>query len=202
MGDYTSRIDIGRPAEEVFAFVSDIRNMPRYLPTVRGAAPQQGERVMVEGEANGRAYRSDGWFKVDPAARSMSWGSDGETDYHGEMRVAGADGRARVELRVHLNPRPDLERNLQAQTGDAGASVQEGLDAALRSIKAECEGTGGKQPTSADDGRGTAAATATAGDETTGATPRFSGPEAKPGDDAMLRDSRPFGHSATMNPDL
>ena len=34
MGEYIGRIEIARPPAEVFAFLSDLGNMPRYLPTV------------------------------------------------------------------------------------------------------------------------------------------------------------------------
>lgn len=200
MGEFASRIEIDRPAAEVFAFVADIRNMPAYLPTVRGADAQGEGRVVVEGEANGIPYRSDGWFRADASARRMEWGSDGENDYRGELLVeeAGGGQRARIELRLHLTPRPELERRLTAQTGSADSSVQEGIDAALASIKAHCEGTGGKHRTTAEHAQpGQAPDDAPKG----AVEPRSGGREGKPDDDRMLRDSRGFGRSGTMNPD-
>ncbi len=103
MAEYTDRIDVAASADAVFAFVSDIENLPKYLPTVHHAHPQGNERVEVEGEANGHPYNSDGWFKVDQAARTMTWGSDGENDYSGKMKVTGDGSRAQVEcsLQVH-----------------------------------------------------------------------------------------------------
>lgn len=192
MGDYISRTGIDRSAGEVFAFVSDIRNMPRYLPTVRQAAPKGEGRVVAEGEANGHACRSDGWMRLDRAATTMARGSDGETDYRGEMRIADSgDGRARAELRVHLTPKPGLARSLRAQTtGDADTSVQEGPDAALRSIRNHCEGRGGKESASAGRGEGA----------TRGVTLRSGGRQSRPDDDSRLADSRAYGSSATMNP--
>jgi uncharacterized membrane protein len=201
MAEHASRIGIDRPAGEVFAFLSDIGHMPDYLPTVHEASPQgeshEGEgRVVVAGEANGRPYRSDGWLRLDRAAGRMEWGSDGENDYRGEMRVTPRGDRAcEVEVHLHLTPRPMLERQLTAQTGNAEYSVQEGVEAALASIKALCEGTGGKRATSAEGPRRGA-------DEPTGAVePRSGGRQAHPDDDRLLRDSRPFGRSGTMNPD-
>ncbi len=84
MAEYTDRIDVAAPADAVFQFVSDVENLPKYLPTMHHAHTQGAGRIEVDGEANGHAYHSDGWFKVDQAGRSMSWGSDGENDYSGQ----------------------------------------------------------------------------------------------------------------------
>jgi uncharacterized membrane protein len=191
MAEHASRIGIDRPAGEVFAFLSDIGHMPSYLPTVHEASSQGDGRVVVAGEANGRPYRSDGWLRLDRAAQRMEWGSDGENDYRGEMRVTPRGDRAcEVEVHLHLTPKPMLERQLTAQTGNAEHSVQEGVEAALASIKALCEGTGGKRATSAEAPAATGAV-----------DPRSGGRQAHPDDDRLLRDSRPFGRSGTMNPD-
>ena len=150
MAEYSDRIDVAAPADDVFAFVSDIENLPKYLPTVHHAHPQSGERVEVEGEANGHPYNSDGWFKVDEAARTMSWGSDGENDYSGRMSVTGSGSRSEVECSLKLTPSGDMKESMDKNQGGPSAAMKDGLRASLESIKQICEGTGGKQPSSAE----------------------------------------------------
>ena len=89
MPKYTDRIEVAVAPEVVFRFVSDIKNLPKYLPTVHEAHSQPHERVEVDGTANGHAYKSAGWFKVDPSERTMTWGSDGENDYSGKIGGVG-----------------------------------------------------------------------------------------------------------------
>lgn len=150
MADYSTDIIVKAPADAVFRFISDVQNMPKYLPTVSAAQKQSADRVAVEGDANGHHYKSDGWFKVDEAGRAVRWGSDGENDYHGEMRVADADGGARIDCRVHLNAKPEIREPMEQHQGGQGPAMKDGLEAALRSIKQICEGTGGKEKSSAE----------------------------------------------------
>jgi hypothetical protein len=174
MGDYTGRIEIGRPAAEVFAFLSDIRNMPRYLPTVQHVEPQgHRDAVTVEGEAEGHRYRNDGWLKTEPETRRMQWGSATMQDYGGSLQVTEAAAGSAVELRLSLTPKPEVAQRLQSEHGSVDHGMRLALERTLGSIKACCEG-GGTNPAGQD-------------------TPRSA-------DD--LPDSRPFGSSATLNPDI
>ncbi len=150
MAEYTHRIDVSAPADDVFKFVSDIENLPKYLPTVHGAHSQGAERVEVDGEANGHGYHSDGWFKVDQAARSMTWGSDGENDYSGKMSVSGDAAKASVACSLRFTPKDDIKESMDKNQGGPSAAMTDGLKASLESIKRICEGTGGKQPSTAE----------------------------------------------------
>lgn len=176
MHAFTGSIEIDRPPAEVFAFLSDIRNMPRYLPTVRYIVPQGPERVTVEGEAEGRSYRDEGWLRVEAEERRMRWGSTGEgtADYHGELEVRDLAGRAEVRVSLHMIPRPGHARRLEEEGGSVEHAVRLALGRTLGAIKAACEGTATAEPAAKD--------------------------IARSADD--LRDSRPFGSSATLNPDI
>ena len=62
MAEYErSRLVLAAP-DEVFAFVSDPRNLATILPTVETVEPQEEGRVEVHGEVRGRTYDDDGWF--------------------------------------------------------------------------------------------------------------------------------------------
>ncbi len=150
MPEYTDRIDVSAPPDAVFQFVSDITNLPKYLPTVHGAHAQPGERVGVEGKANGHPYNSDGWFKVDQAGRSMTWGSDGENDYSGKMAVLDAGSGSKVECSLRFTPTAEIKQAMDKNQGGPSAAMTDGLRTSLANIKQICEGTGGKQASTAE----------------------------------------------------
>lgn len=174
MDEFTGRIDIDRGADEVFAFLSDARNMPRYLPTVRQAQPQGGGRIAVDGEAEGHAYHDEGWFNVDSAARHMRWGTS--PDYGGELTVHDTGtGRCTVAVRLHHAAKGAKAQRMQQRSGSADHDIRRALDHALGTIKTACEQAG------------------TSGEAADKDAPRSA-------DD--LPDSRPFGKTATLNPDI
>lgn len=81
--EFEPSITVAAPADSIFDFVSDVSNVPQYLPTVKNAQPQQGERIRTQGQVGEHSYDSDGHFRVDRQARRIEWGSDGENDYGG-----------------------------------------------------------------------------------------------------------------------
>ncbi len=150
MPEYTDRVTVAASPDAVFRFVSDIKNLPKYLPTVSGAHPQADERVAVEGKANGHTYNSDGYFKVDQAARTMTWGSDGENDYSGKMSVSGQGDESVVSCSLQFTPTGPIKDSMEREQGGPSAAMTDGLKASLASIKEICEGTGGKHESTAE----------------------------------------------------
>lgn len=146
MKEYEHTAIVQCHAQQVFEFVSNVSNLPRYLPTVQKAMPQGDERVRVQGVAGGHQYDSDGFYHVDKSRKRMEWGSDGESQYRGwlEVKDSGNGTTATVTAHLSFEPRPDTRRQLDQQTGDYHRTIQEGLEYALQSIKNLCEGQGGK----------------------------------------------------------
>ena len=150
MPTYTANQIIQAPANEVFAFVSDISRMPDYLPTVHQSRPQGHNRVEIEGNAAGHEYKSDGWFEADESNQTMRWGSDGENDYSGHLEVQNRGEESFVTVTLNFNPPAEMTEEFQRRMGSRDAAIQEGLQNSLQSIKNLCEGTGAKVQTSAD----------------------------------------------------
>ena len=147
MSEYQRTMVVEAQADEVFEFVSDINNIPKYLPTVHRATLQAGDRIRVQGEVRGKPYDDDGYFRIDRASRRLEWGSDGENQYRGSMQVEeGVEEvfTSRVTVQLSFNPRPELVRQLESQGDDRDAIINEGIDNALRSIKNLCEDKGDK----------------------------------------------------------
>ena len=151
MSDFTRTIAIDADPDTVFAYVSDIANLPAYLPTVKSARAQQGERIEVEGTANGHEYKSDGKFVKDAAGKALRWSSDGENDYSGELRVTPhGGGRSEVTCTLHFKPRPEQAAEMQRQQGGPDRAIEDGLLACLETIRKQVEGEGGKVKSSAE----------------------------------------------------
>ncbi|MBA3943062.1 MAG: SRPBCC family protein [Herpetosiphonaceae bacterium] len=145
MSEYEESVSVHASSEDVFKFVSDIHNLPKYLPTIKGAEPEGGERVQVHGEARGHKYDNDGKFRVDHAQHRIEWSSDGENDYSGWLEVKGQGASSQVTVHLHFNPKPQQDRRLAEPTGSRDETMQEGLEAALKSIQNILEGHGGKE---------------------------------------------------------
>lgn len=147
---YRSSLDIAAPPADVFAFVTDVTNMPKYLPTTHHAEMEGADRVRMKGEANGHPYEGEGWLQKDPEQMTMWWGSDGQNDYSGSLRIEPIDDRSRVSIEITFAAKPDMEEEYEKQMGSRRATMQTGLDAALKSIDNVLTGKGGKVDVPAD----------------------------------------------------
>jgi len=102
MSEFSREIEISASPALTFAFVSNVANMPRYVPTTRHAELSSPGHVLVEGKANGATYADEGQIFVDPEKRVMRWGS-GQSAYRGELAVGECgNGGARVKITLHF----------------------------------------------------------------------------------------------------
>jgi uncharacterized membrane protein len=151
--DFEKSIAVHAPADQIFNYLADVRNVPQYLPTVRDAQPQQGERIRTQGQAGEHTYDSDGHFRVNQQARRLEWGSDGENEYNGWMEVQDL-GNSLSEVRVHIHyaPAPEMAQKMSERAPEHSfeSAMNEGIGKALESIKQICEGQGGKQEIAAN----------------------------------------------------
>lgn len=155
MADFQHRQRIAVPPDRVYAFVSDVANLPKYVPTTTSAQLVPGGKIRVQGEAHGHPYDSDGFFRADDTTRRIEWGAE-ERDYAGFLDIDDA-GEGTSDLTVHLSFADRMPERVaaeqQAKQGDAapsgdgpsGSDIQEGLEASLRSIQNVLEGQGGKE---------------------------------------------------------
>lgn len=160
MADFEHRQRIAAPRDHIYSFISNVANLPKYVPTTKAAEALPGGKVRVQGEAQGHRYDSDGYFRADAAARRIEWGAE-ERDYSGYLDVADA-GDGGSDLTVHLTFAEGMGERVEAgqetkgqdapppDGGPSGPQIQEGLEASLRSIQNQIEGDGGKvEPASA-----------------------------------------------------
>lgn len=145
MAEYERSRLIQASENDVFSFVSDVNNLPVFVPTVRAVEPQAGEQVLVRGEIRGHNFEDEGWFHVEPARHRVEWG-DEERTYSGSLTVAAEDGGSRAA--IHLSLPPYVTASGAPITGEDPAEreqVEASLEAALDSLRNILEGRGGKE---------------------------------------------------------
>ena len=124
---------VNAQADAVYDFVSDIKNMPKYMPTTKKAESQGKDRVRVQGGGEGFQYDSDGYLRRNSESNRLEWGAD-EGHYSGWMEVQSEDEGAKVTIHLFF----------KSLDGIPSEHVGEGLETALSSIKNHVEVTGGK----------------------------------------------------------
>lgn len=131
MGDCESTIQVDAPPQVLFDYLSDIDNLPKYLPRVRSATlVDGGDAVRTVAELpNEQVMEGEAWFGVDRAAMRMAWGSEGPRDYQGELAVHSAEGGSQVWVRIVTTARVESGQVLQ------------GVRQTLATIKEKVEGT-------------------------------------------------------------
>jgi uncharacterized protein YndB with AHSA1/START domain len=82
---------IAAPPETVYRAISDVGNLPRFVPQITGARAAGGDRVEVDARYHGHEKHGDAAFRTDDAQRRIEW--DTPSGYRGWMQV-DADGDA------------------------------------------------------------------------------------------------------------
>jgi len=145
---------IDAPPDEVFAWLSEVGNLPKYLPpvvesSVEGPAaqgsPGQRIRTTVEypGEGGG-TFEAEGYLAVDERERRMEWGAEAGRDYSGWLTVANR-GEGGSEVVVHLDfGERSAEAEMEDQTAEGENPMAEGISMTLESIRRQIEEDAGK----------------------------------------------------------
>ena len=159
MNEYEKTKRINAPAGAVFAWLSDVGNLPHYLPPVKEAAlsgpsspDTPGEqKVWMKVEIPDRyETEGEGYFSVDESSRHMEWGAEWGRDYSGWLTVAENDD-AESTVTVHLNFGPRSAQEEEDTSGDPDP-FDEGIENTLESIRRQIEeGSGKVEPTSPEE---------------------------------------------------
>jgi uncharacterized protein YndB with AHSA1/START domain len=143
MAEYQRERHIDVSPGDVFAFVSDVTNLPTYVPTVKAAEPVGDGRIRVRGEVGGQPYEDEGQFNVEPARRRLEWRVE-DRDYSGWLSVHGDNGGSLVTVRLLASPY--VTPSGRPVTGVVPAEkdpIEDELEAALDSLRLLMEGSGG-----------------------------------------------------------
>jgi Polyketide cyclase / dehydrase and lipid transport len=150
--EYQKTQIVDRSAEEVFSWVSDVSNLPHYLPPVKKAwvegpasAGKPGERVRMRVEIPDRyETEGEGYFHVDQGERRMEWGAEMGRDYSGWLSVSDrADGQSEVTVHLWFGEH-SVEEHVQEESSEERDPLEESLSATLESIRRQLEEGSGK----------------------------------------------------------
>ncbi|MGB3258057.1 MAG: SRPBCC family protein [Ornithinimicrobium sp.] len=133
MSTHTSTVQIDLPAARLWAYLSDVENLPDYLPQMSSAHRTGGDTVNVTAQINpsdqpAREVEGEAWFTVKEEGRTLTWGSKGPNNYEGQLDIDAVSDSA-CELTVRINSE-------RAQSDDVEAGVQrtaEGIKQAAES---------------------------------------------------------------------
>ncbi len=152
--EYEQSQAIDAPPGEVFAWLSDVGNLPEYLPPVvassvvgPSAEGVPGQRIRTTLEypgGDGGTFEAEGYLAVDEGERRMEWGAESGRDYSGWLAVANR-GEGASEVVVHLSfGERSAEPEMREQAPEGRDPLAEGISATLESIRRQVEEGSGK----------------------------------------------------------
>ena len=98
---------VAAPADAVYAAISDLSNLPRFVPQMTAVRPAAGDRVEVDARYDGHTQHGEASFRTDDAERRIEWGAP--SGYRGWMKV-DPDGEG-SRLTLFLDTRHGSERD-------------------------------------------------------------------------------------------
>ena len=127
MADYSKTVTLQTDADTAYRWLSDVRNLPKYFPSMTSAEPTgEGEEVHVTAEVPDHGTEEGAaWFRTDDSARRLEWGSEDDAkDYHGWLKVSEIEGGSAVTLGMHLHHE----------------DVDDGIGATLENVRRQLDG--------------------------------------------------------------
>ena len=134
MEDYQRSTTVDAPADELFEYLSKVENLPQYFDRMTSARNLPGDEVEVEarvepgdagaaaGEDGERTVGGDAWFRIDADRMTVTWGSEGPHDYHGQLSVEpSGDAASTVTVMLH--------------TTREAEGIEDGIDQTLANIQ-------------------------------------------------------------------
>lgn len=94
-------------ADVVYAAISDVTNLPRFVPQMTAARRTGEERVEIDARYEGREQHGEATFHADDAQRRIEWSSP--SGYNGWMSVDPDGDGSRLTL--FLETRHGAERD-------------------------------------------------------------------------------------------
>jgi uncharacterized membrane protein len=124
MAEFERRRTVDAPADALFAYLSDIANLPLYFRGITAARPGPGPgEIEVAAVVKDREVRGRAHLEVDEDARRMEWSSEGPNDYHGWLAVRPAGDASEVELHIST---------VRVQSGEVDEGIDRSLDVIAR----------------------------------------------------------------------
>jgi uncharacterized membrane protein len=98
---------VAASADAVYAAISDLRNLPRFVPQMTAVRQAEGDRVEVDARYAGHEQHGEASFRADDAERRIEWSAP--SGYNGWMKVDPDEEGSRLTL--FLETRHGSERD-------------------------------------------------------------------------------------------
>jgi uncharacterized membrane protein len=98
---------VAAPPDAVYTAISDLGNLPRFVPQLTAVRPASGDQIEVEARYQGHEQRGEATFHADPAERRIEWSA--ASGYRGWMKVDPDGDGSRLTL--FLDTRHGSERD-------------------------------------------------------------------------------------------
>ncbi|GMA41209.1 SRPBCC family protein [Mobilicoccus caccae] len=129
MSEYVESVDIDVEPERLFEFLSDVANLPSYMPRLSQAEPVGDGAVEVVAtprmpDGSTVEVRGTAWTRVDNPGRTFSWGSvGGRHGYKGSFDIDRRGEDATLTVRI-TSGRADPD-GVRAGLRDVLASIKD-----------------------------------------------------------------------------
>ena len=129
MPEYQRSLTIEASPDELFDFLSRVENLPKYFARLTEAHSATGDEVHVTAKLppeatdgdSAETVEADATFSIDADHRSLSWGTENEHHYRGELQVSPAGEGASITVTLH--------------TEHDSAQINDGIDETLSNIQ-------------------------------------------------------------------
>jgi ribosome-associated toxin RatA of RatAB toxin-antitoxin module len=129
MPEYQRSLTIQASPDELFDFLSRVENLPKYFARLTEAHSATGDEVHVTAKlppeatpgAESETVEADATFSIDADHRAISWGTENEHHYRGELQVTPVGEGASITVTLH--------------TEHDSAQINDGIDETLSNIK-------------------------------------------------------------------
>jgi uncharacterized protein YndB with AHSA1/START domain len=103
---------VAAPAEAVYAAISDLSNLPRFVPQMTAARQAAGDRVEIDARYDGHEQHGEASFRVDDNKRRIEWSAP--SGYHGWMKVDPDGDGSRLTLFLKTRHGADRDHDISA----------------------------------------------------------------------------------------
>jgi hypothetical protein len=97
--------------DALYAAISDVTNLPRFVPQMTAARPSNGGRVAVDARYEGHEQHGEASFTTDDDKRKIEWSSP--SGYHGWMKVEPDGDGSRLTLFLNTVHGSESDRDVE-----------------------------------------------------------------------------------------
>ena len=103
---------VAAPADAVYAAISNLDNLPRFVPQITAARPAEGDQVEVDARYQGHEQHGRASFRAEDAERRIEWGSP--SGYRGWMKVDPDGDGSRLTLFIETRHGSERDHDIAA----------------------------------------------------------------------------------------